>query len=90
MHTLLGKRWSYYQDPTHVCMYGLESLERTLREGGFEIVRHWTYFDLNKAGETTGWMRPLRSLARVVYVPRRGESMTVVGRKPGGEEVSRE
>ena len=47
---------------------------------------HMRLFDLNKAGETTAWLRPLRSLARIFYVRRFGESLVVGARKsPPGE-----
>ena len=82
LHSLLGKRWSYFKDPTHVQMYSVASLVAALESAGLEELRHWTYFDLNKAGETTPWLRPLRSLTRVVHVARRGESMSVLARRP--------
>lgn len=81
LHRVLGRGWSFYRDPTHVKPYDIDSLTALLGATGFERVAAWTYFDLNKAGETTPWLSPLRRFARVVYVPRWGESITVVGRR---------
>lgn len=81
LHKLLGKRWSYYQDPTHVKPWRAATLRELLERHGFEVVYAATYFDLNKAGETTAWLGPLRRLGWVVHVPRFGESVTVIGRR---------
>jgi SAM-dependent methyltransferase len=83
LHRILGRRWSFYHDPTHILPFDIDSLTALLDRADFQRIASWTYFDLNKAGETTAWLRPLRSLARVVYVPRWGESITVVARRRG-------
>jgi len=87
LHKLLGKRWSFYQDPTHVKPWRTASLRALLERHGFEVVYSTTYFDLNKAGETTRWLEPLRRLGWVVHVPRFGESVTVVGRRLAGSSA---
>lgn len=78
----LGQRWAFYRDPTHVRPYDVPALVALLGYQGFKI-RTWdTYFDLNKAGETTALFGPLRHMRLVVPGLGLGESVLVIAQKP--------
>lgn len=81
---LLGRRWSWYQDPTHVHMLSLGETTAAVERAGLEVVDRATLFNFCVVGESTPLLRPLRRFGRVVRVPRFGDSLLVVGRRPGG------
>jgi 2-polyprenyl-3-methyl-5-hydroxy-6-metoxy-1,4-benzoquinol methylase len=76
---LLGKRWSWHKDPTHVHMFSPRSLEDALRETGFAGVESATYLNFYIVGDATTALRPLRRVARFVPLPWIGDSLRAVG-----------
>jgi 2-polyprenyl-3-methyl-5-hydroxy-6-metoxy-1,4-benzoquinol methylase len=76
---LLGRRWSWYKDPTHVHMFTPGSLERALKEAGFDQVESMTYFNFYIVGDATTSLRPLRRVGRFVRMPLVGDSVLAVG-----------
>jgi len=79
---LLGRRWSWHKDPTHVRMFSPPQLRRALEQAGFQVVALKTFFNLCQVGETTRWLRPLRPIGRLVPFPWIGDSVYTLGRKP--------
>lgn len=78
---LLGRRWAWYQDPTHLHLLGPASLTRMLQGAGFEVVRRSTVWNFHVAGEGTRFLLPLRRLARMVEWPRFGDSLFFIARR---------
>ena len=78
---LLGRRWSWYRDTTHIHLFSSSSLESTLRDTGFKVIKTRTLFNFNVAGETTRWLRPLRYLKRIWFVPKFGDSILAISEK---------
>lgn len=76
---LLGKRWSWYQDPTHVHMFSIGSLRRALDAAGFDCARTATLWNFCSVGETTRLLRPLRRVGRVVRAPAFGDAILLDG-----------
>jgi len=76
---LLGKRWSWHKDPTHVHMFSPRSLEEALREAGFVAIEFTTYLNFYIVGDATTALRPLRRIARFVPMPVIGDSLLAVG-----------
>jgi 2-polyprenyl-3-methyl-5-hydroxy-6-metoxy-1,4-benzoquinol methylase len=78
---LLGRRWSWHQDPTHVVLFSSRSLRQAMRDAGFETIAISTIFNFFSAGESTGLLRPLRRLGAVWRVPCCGDSLLATGRR---------
>jgi SAM-dependent methyltransferase len=76
---LLGRRWSWHKDPTHVHMFTPRSLEEALGEAGFVAVESTTYFNFYIVGDATTALRPLRRVGRFVPMPWIGDSLLAVG-----------
>lgn len=76
---LFGRRWSWYQDPTHVHMFSIGVLRRGLEEAGFECTRTTTLWNFCSVGETTRVLRPLRALGRVLHAPAFGDAILLEG-----------
>ena len=76
---LLGKRWSWYQDPTHVHMFSGRRLRNDLVVAGFRTVTSTTIFNFCSVGESTPGLTPLRRIGRVVRVPAFGDAVLVIG-----------
>jgi 2-polyprenyl-3-methyl-5-hydroxy-6-metoxy-1,4-benzoquinol methylase len=76
---LLGKRWSWHKDPTHVHMFTPGSLKAALRNAGFQELDSTTYFNFYIVGDATTALRSLRRVARFVPMPLVGDSVLVVG-----------
>lgn len=79
---LLGKRWAWYQDPTHVHLFNAGMLRRGLKEAGLEIETLVTESNFCSVGEGTQFLKPLRRIGRVVHTPILGDSLLAVARKP--------
>ena len=80
-HLLLGKRWTWYQDPTHVHMFTPQGLAQLIRDSGLDVLRTQTFFNFCQVGETTTFLKSLRRIGRIVRVPALGDSFYVVARK---------
>jgi SAM-dependent methyltransferase len=81
---LLGKRWAWYQDSTHIHMFTPRMLRDGLVEAGLEVETAITESNFCSVGEGTKFLKPLRWIGRVVHTPAFGDSLLAVARKPGG------
>jgi 2-polyprenyl-3-methyl-5-hydroxy-6-metoxy-1,4-benzoquinol methylase len=79
---LLGRRWAWHQDPTHVHMFSARMLRRGLEEAGFTVATLTTESNFCSVGEGTKFLKPLRVIGRVVHTPAFGDSLLAVARKP--------
>jgi ubiquinone/menaquinone biosynthesis C-methylase UbiE len=79
---LLGKRWAWYQDPTHIHMFTPRMLREGLVRAGLEVETLITESNFCSVGEGTKFLKPLRVIGRVVHTPAFGDSLLAVGRKP--------
>jgi SAM-dependent methyltransferase len=80
---LLGKRWAWYQDPTHIHMFTPRMLREGLEGAGLVIEILITEFNLCSVGEGTKFLKPLRVIGRVVHTPAFGDSLLAVAKRPG-------
>jgi len=80
---VMGKRWTWYKDATHVHLFTVGRLRRELAEAGFAVRRSATFFNFCQVGESSTALRPLRRIGRVVTVPCFGDSFYVLARKLG-------
>lgn len=80
---LMGRRWSWYRDPTHVHMFSIGVLRSGLEEAGFDCVRTTTLWNFCSVGETSRVLRPLRAIARVVHAPAFGDAILLEGARRG-------
>jgi 2-polyprenyl-3-methyl-5-hydroxy-6-metoxy-1,4-benzoquinol methylase len=80
---LLGKRWAWYQDPTHVHMFTARMLREGFREAGLEVETLKTESNFCSVGEGTTFLKPLRVIGRVIHTPAFGDSLLAVAKKPG-------
>lgn len=78
---LLGRRWAWHQDPTHVHMFSPEMLRQGLIDAGLAVERLVTISNFCSVGEGTAFLKPLRVIGRVVTTPALGDSLLAVGRK---------
>jgi 2-polyprenyl-3-methyl-5-hydroxy-6-metoxy-1,4-benzoquinol methylase len=78
---LLGRRWAWYQDPTHVHMFTARMLRQGLEEGGLAVEILTTESNFCSVGEGTKFLKPLRVIGRVVHTPALGDSLLAVARK---------
>lgn len=79
---LLGRRWAWYQDPTHVHMFSARMLREGLEHAGLALERMTTESNFCSVGEGTKFLKPLRLIGRVIQTPVCGDSLLAVGRKP--------
>jgi SAM-dependent methyltransferase len=80
---LLGKRWAWYQDPTHIHMFTPRMLREGLQAAGLEVETLITESNFCSVGEGTKFLKPLRVIGRVVHTPAFGDSLLAVAKKPG-------
>lgn len=80
---LLGKRWAWYQDPTHIHMFTPLMLKEGLTGVGLAIETLITESNFCSVGEGTKFLKPLRVIGRVVHTPAFGDSLLAVARKEG-------
>jgi 2-polyprenyl-3-methyl-5-hydroxy-6-metoxy-1,4-benzoquinol methylase len=78
---LLGRRWSWYQDPTHVHMFTARMLREGLEGAGLAVETMTTESNFCSVGEGTKFLKPLRVIGRVVHFPVLGDSLLAVARK---------
>ncbi len=78
---LLGRRWSWHLDPTHVHLFSAATLRAALTAAGFEVVLLTTISNFCCAGEGSALLKPLRRIGRVVRTPWLGDSLLAVGRR---------
>lgn len=80
---ILGKRWAWYQDPTHVHMFSARMLREGFAAAGLETETLITESNFCSVGEGTKFLKPLRVIGRVIHTPAFGDSLLAVARKPG-------
>lgn len=80
---LLGRRWAWYQDPTHVHLFSSRRLARDLVAAGFTVERSTTESNFCSVGEGNRFLKPLRLIGRVVHTPVLGDSLLAVAARPG-------
>jgi len=78
---LLGRRWAWHQDPTHVHMFSARMLRQGLQEAGFTVEALTTESNFCSVGEGTKFLKPLRVIGRVVHTPAFGDSLLAVAKK---------
>ncbi|ODS42322.1 MAG: hypothetical protein MSIBF_03055 [Candidatus Altiarchaeales archaeon IMC4] len=78
---ILRKKWSWYKDPTHVHLFDSSSLKNALNSAGFKSTEIKTLFNFNAAGETTRWLKPLRGIGKVLFMPKFGDSLLAISKK---------
>ncbi|HKI04241.1 MAG TPA: class I SAM-dependent methyltransferase [Thermoanaerobaculia bacterium] len=79
---LLGKRWAWHQDPTHIHMFSPRMLREGLEGAGLEVETLKTESNFCSVGEGTKFLKPLRVIGRVVHTPILGDSLLAVARRP--------
>ena len=72
---LLGRSWSWHQDPTHRHLFSRRSLSGALAAAGFGEQRVRTVFNFLTVGESTPRLRPLARLGCLVTVPWVGDGL---------------
>jgi SAM-dependent methyltransferase len=80
---LLGKRWAWYQDSTHIHMFTPRMLREGLEGAGLVVETLITESNFCSVGEGTKFLKPLRVIGRVVHTPAFGDSLLAVARKAG-------
>lgn len=78
---LLGKRWAWYQDPTHIHMFTPRMLREGLEGASLAVETLITESNFCSVGEGTKFLKPLRVIGRVVQTPMFGDSLLAVARK---------
>ena len=78
---LLGKRWAWHQDPTHIHMFTPRMMREGLVQAGLEVETLITESNFCSVGEGTRFLKPLRVIGRVVHTPAFGDSLLAVARK---------
>ena len=79
---LLGRRWAWHQDSTHIHMFTPRMLREGLVQAGLEVETQITESNFCSVGEGTKFLKPLRMIGRVVHTPAFGDSLLAVARKP--------
>ncbi len=79
---LLGRRWAWYQDSTHIHMFTPRMLREGLAQAGLEVETQITESNFCSVGEGTKFLKPLRMIGRVVHTPAFGDSLLAIARKP--------
>ncbi len=76
---ILGRRWAWYQDPTHVFLFSIRTLRAAIRDAGFSDIRMSTILNFHSAGESFAPLRPFRRLGGVLRIPWGGDSLLAIG-----------
>ena len=80
---LLGRRWSFWLDATHVHMFSARRLRGAFADAGLVTERMATMSNFALVGEGNPFLKPLRKvIGRVVVTPWLGDSLLAVARKP--------
>jgi SAM-dependent methyltransferase len=80
---LLGRRWSFHLDPTHVHMFSAARLRQALQDAGLVPITLTTISNFCNVGEGNPLLKPLRRIGRVVTTPRLGDSLLAIARRAG-------
>ena len=75
---LLGRRWAWHQDPTHVHLFSRRSLYSAMSSAGFRHIRIETILNFCCAGESFPLLGPLRRIGTVVQIPWIGDTLLAV------------
>ena len=78
---LLGRRWAWYQDPTHIHMFTPRMLREGLQKAGLTVESLLTESNFCSVGEGTKFLKPLRVIGRVIHTPALGDSLLAIARK---------
>ncbi|HEV7519037.1 MAG TPA: class I SAM-dependent methyltransferase [Thermoanaerobaculia bacterium] len=78
---LLGKKWSFHLDPTHVHMFSAARLRGALVDSGLTPIALTTMSNFCSVGEGNPVLKPLRVIGRVVTTPWLGDSLLGIGRR---------
>jgi SAM-dependent methyltransferase len=79
---LLGRRWSFHLDPTHVHMFSARRLRDSLEQARLQVLRLTTISNFCNVGEGNPALKPLRRIGRVVSTPWLGDSLLAIARRP--------
>jgi 2-polyprenyl-3-methyl-5-hydroxy-6-metoxy-1,4-benzoquinol methylase len=79
---LLGRRWSFHLDPTHVHMFSARRLRQSFRDAGLVAETLTTISNFCNVGEGNPKLKPLRRIGRVVTTPWLGDSLLGIARRP--------
>lgn len=78
---ILGRRWAWHQDPTHIHMFSGKMLRTELEGAGFTVEKLTTESNFCSVGEGTHFLKPLRLIGRVIHAPILGDSLLAIARK---------
>lgn len=78
---ILGRRWSFHLDPTHVHMFSAARLREAVGDAGLRLETLTTISNFCNVGEGNPVLKPLRRIGRVVTTPWLGDSLLAVARK---------
>jgi SAM-dependent methyltransferase len=78
---LLGKKWSFHLDPTHVHMFSAARLRGAFVDAGLTPVTLTTMSNFCSVGEGNPVLKPLRAIGRVVTTPWLGDSLLGIARR---------
>ncbi len=78
---ILGKKWSFHLDPTHIHMFSRDLLRRSLVTAGFQPLTVTTMSNFCSVGEGNPVLKPLRRIGRVVTTPWLGDSLLAIAGK---------
>jgi 2-polyprenyl-3-methyl-5-hydroxy-6-metoxy-1,4-benzoquinol methylase len=80
LRPLAGQSWSWYKDSSHEHMFSTSQIEKSLLICGFGETDVRTFLNFYVAGETTKVLRIFRPLARIIFVPKIGDSILAMAR----------
>jgi len=80
---LLGRRWSFHLDPTHIHMFSAARLRQALNDAGLVPETLTSISNFCAVGEGNPILKPLRQIGRVVTTPWLGDSLLAVARRDG-------
>ncbi|HYL06083.1 MAG TPA: class I SAM-dependent methyltransferase [Thermoanaerobaculia bacterium] len=78
---ILGRRWSFHLDPTHVHMFSADRLRQALTGAGLIPEALTTISNFCNVGDGNPILKPLRRIGRVVSTPWLGDSLLAVARR---------
>jgi SAM-dependent methyltransferase len=78
---ILGRRWSFHLDPTHVHMFSAARLRQAFAGAGLIPETLTTISNFCNVGEGNPILKPLRRIGRVVSTPWLGDSLLAVARR---------
>jgi SAM-dependent methyltransferase len=78
---ILGRRWSFHLDPTHIHMFSAARLRQALAAAGLSLETLTTISNFCNVGEGNPILKPLRRIGRVVTTPWFGDSLLAVARR---------